>query len=111
MALVAGFIAFALIDPPLGVIVLAAGAVLEVGEAIFWVRYLKKIRVTTGAEGLVGQRAEVLDPCEPKGRVKLMGEIWTAVCPEGAGAGEAVEVVEIDRLTLTVKPLPDALPR
>lgn len=111
MALVAGFVAFALIDPPLGVIVLVAGAVLEVGEAIFWVRYLKKIRVTTGAEGLIGQRAEVVQPCDPKGKVKLMGEIWTAICEEGAPEGGAVEVVEVDRLTLTVRPMPGAEPR
>ena len=111
MALVLGFIAFALLDPPLGVIVLAAGAVLEVGEAVLWVRYLKRFRVTTGAEGLIGERADVIDACEPHGRVKLMGEIWKADCPEGAGAGDADEVVAVDRLTLTVKPLADAPPR
>ncbi len=111
MALVLGFVAFALIDPPLGVICLAVGAVLEVGEAILWVRYLKRFRVTTGAEGLIGERADVIDACEPRGRVKLMGEIWNADCLEGAPAGAAVEVVAVDRLTLTVKPLPDAPPR
>ncbi len=85
--------------------------VLEVGEAIFWVHYLKRYRITTGAEGLIGERADVIDACEPKGRVKLMGEIWNAVCPEGADVGQAVEVTEVDRLTLTVKPMPDAPPR
>ncbi len=111
MALVVGLIAFALIDPPLGVAVLAVCAVLEVGEAIFWVRYLKRIRVTTGAEGLIGERADVIEACEPRGRVKLMGEIWNAVCPEGAAAGAAVEVVAVERLLLTVRPLADAPPR
>ncbi len=111
MALVLGFVAFALVDPPLGVIALAVGAVLEVGEAVLWVRYLKRFRVTTGAEGLVGERADVIDPCRPRGRVRLMGEIWNAECPEEADAGDAVEVVEVDRLTLTVRPLPDAPPR
>ncbi len=111
MALVVGFVAFALIDPPLGVIALAAGAVLEVGEAIFWVRYLRRIRVRTGVEGLIGERADVIDACQPRGRVKLLGEIWNAVCPEGAAVGEAVEVVAVERLLLTVRPLPDAPPR
>ncbi len=111
MALVAGFVAFALIDPPLGVIALAVGAVLEIGEAVFWTRYLKRIRVTTGAEGLVGQRAQVIEACEPNGRVKLMGEIWTAICAEGAAVGEAVEVAKVDGLTLTVEPMPEAEPR
>lgn len=111
MALVAGFIGLLLLDPPLGAIALVAGAVLEVGEAVLWVRYLKRFRVKTGAEGLVGSRADVIEDCRPQGRVKLMGEIWNAVCPEGAAAGEAVEIVAIERLTLTVRPLPGAPPR
>lgn len=111
MALAIGFICFVVLEPPLGVIALAVGAVLEVGEAILWVQYLKRFRVRTGAEGLVGERADVIEACEPNGRVKLMGEIWNAVCPEGAAVGEAVEVTEVDRLTLTVKPMPEAPPR
>ena len=105
MALVAGFIAFALLDPPLGVILLVLGAVVEIGEAVFWYRYLAKIRIRTGAEGIVGQRAEVIEACEPAGRVKLLGEIWNAECEDGARAGETVEVVAIERLTLQVRPL------
>ncbi len=111
MALVVGFVGFIFLDPPLNVVALAAGALLEVGEAVLWVRYLKRFRVTTGAEGLVGQRADVVEACEPRGRVRIMGEFWHAVCPEGATEGEAVEVVAVDDLTLTVKPLPGAPPR
>ena len=111
MALAAGFAGFILLEPPLGVIALVAGALLEVGEAMLWVRYLKRFRGTTGAEGLIGERADVIEACEPRGRVKLMGEIWNAVCPEGAAAGDAVEIVAVERLTLTVRPLPGALPR
>ena len=40
LALVLAFVLFAILDPPLGVIVLAVGAVIEVGEAVFWTRYL-----------------------------------------------------------------------
>ena len=111
MALVAGFVAFALLDPPLGVIALAVGAVVEVGEAVFWTRYLRRIRVRTGAEGLIGERAEAIEPCDPRGRVKLLGEIWRADCVEGAGVGESVEVVAIDGLTLSVKPLAEGAQR
>ncbi len=105
MALVVGFILFAILDPPLGVIVLVAAAVLEVGEAIFWTRYLKRFRVKTGAEGMIGERAETIEPCEPRGRVRLRGEIWDAVCERGAGAGEAVRIVAVRGLTLDVEPL------
>ena len=105
MALVVGFILFAILDPPLGVIVLVAAAVLEVGEAIFWTRYLKRFRVKTGAEGMIGERAETIEPCEPRGRVRLRGEIWDAVCERGAGVGEAVRIVAVRGLTLEVEPL------
>jgi hypothetical protein len=58
LALVLAFVLFAILDPPLGVIALAVGAVFEVGEAIFWTRYLKRIRVRTGAE--VGETVRVV---------------------------------------------------
>jgi membrane-bound serine protease (ClpP class) len=105
VALAAGFVLFALIDPPLGVIFLVAGAVIEIGEATFWYRYLKRIRIQTGAEAMAGRRAEVIDPCHPRGRVKIDGEIWNAICEQGAEAGEAVEIERVDRLTLVVRRL------
>lgn len=106
MALVAGFVAFALIDPPLGVIALVAGAVIEVGEAYFWTRYLRRIRVRTGAEGLVGQRAAVIEDCRPRGRVRVASEIWNAECaaPEEAGVGETVAITAIEGLKLWIEP-------
>lgn len=106
MALVVGFILFALIDPPLGVVFLVGGAILEFGEAILWYQYLKRIRVQTGAESYPGRHAEVIEECDPRGRVKIDGEIWNAICAEGEAAeGEMVEVTAVDRLTLTVRPL------
>ena len=105
MALVVGFVLFAILDPPLGVIALVAGAVLEVGEAVFWTRYLRRYRVRTGVEGLIGERAETIEPCEPRGRVRLRNEIWSAVCEQGAGTGETVRVTAVDGLTVTVEPL------
>lgn len=106
MALVVGFVAFALLDSPLGVIALLAGAVIEVGEAYFWWRYLSGIRVRTGVEGLIGERALVVEACDPRGRVKVYGEIWHAQCqaPGGAGIGETVSVVAVEGLTLGVEP-------
>lgn len=104
MALVAGFVLFAVLDPPLGVIALVAGLLLEVGEAIFWTRYLRKIRIRTGAEGLIGERAEVIEDCRPRGRVKVYGEIWSATSSAGVGEGELVRVTGVEGLTLSVEP-------
>jgi membrane-bound serine protease (ClpP class) len=110
LALVVGFVLFALLDPPLGVIALAVGAVLEVGEAVFWSWYLRRYKVMTGVEGLIGERAETIEPCEPRGRVRLRNEIWSAVCEQGAGAGETVSVTAVDGLTVTVEPIGPAGP-
>lgn len=51
---------------------------------------------------MIGRRATVITPCRPRGQVKLDGEIWEALCPEGADPGEAVTVESLERLTLTV---------
>lgn len=103
MALVAGLILFAILDPPLGVVLLVTGAVIEVGEAIFWTRYLARIRVRTGAEGMLGERAEVIEDCDPRGRVRIRGEIWAAECADGATEGERVRVIAVERLLLRVE--------
>jgi len=55
-----------------------------------------------GAEGMVGERAEVIGP----GRVRVRGEIWNARGEEGRGPGEAVRVAGVEGLTLVVEPEP-----
>lgn len=103
MALLAGLVLFAVLDPPLGVILLVLGAAVEVGEAVFWTRYLRRIRVRTGVEGMLGERAEVITECVPRGRVRLHGELWDAHCPGGADVGAEVRVTAVERLLLTVE--------
>jgi membrane protein implicated in regulation of membrane protease activity len=87
---------------PWRVIFLACAALIEVGEVFLWIRFLRRYRVTTGAEGMIGERAEVIGP----GRVRVRGEIWSA---RGApGEGETVRVAAVDGLTLVVEPEPQA---
>ena len=81
-------------------VVLCAAAVIEVGEVFRADPLLRRYRVTTGAEAMLGERAEVIGP----GQVWVRGEIWNA---RGAdGAGESVRVAAIDGLTLVVEPDP-----
>jgi membrane-bound serine protease (ClpP class) len=54
---------------------------------------------------MVGSRAEVVDACEPRGRVRIHGELWDAHCAAGAAVGDAVRVVSVDRLSLEVERL------
>lgn len=105
MALVLGFIAFIVLDSPLGVAAVVAGAVIEMGELYLWTRYLRRFRVQTGIEGLIGMRGEVLEPCVPEGRARVRGELWRVRCREGsAEPGEEVVVTAVEGLTLEVEP-------
>jgi membrane-bound serine protease (ClpP class) len=101
-----GMIALALfvLPPGLGIAAVALGIVVEVAEVGFWIRFLRRYRVTTGAEGLIGATAEVIERCEPSGRVRLRGEIWRARCASPAEVGERVKVTGVDGLTLEVAP-------
>ena len=96
---------FVLPDPWRIVVVIVA-ALIEVGEVYFWIRFLRRYRVTTGAEGLVGQPAEVLEPprADQAGRVRAHGEIWSARCQEAVEIGDEVRIVAVEGLTLVVAP-------
>ena len=76
---------------------------VEVAELVFWRRFLRRYRVSTGAEGLVGEAVDVIDACDPAGRVRLRGEIWNARSAEPLAAGERAWVTGVHGLTLEVR--------
>lgn len=84
-------------------VVVAAGAAIELGEAGFWWRWSHRRRPVVGAEALVGAVGVVVDPCTPEGRVRIGGELWTARCEEGATLGSSVRVTDVSDLTLLVE--------
>ena len=77
---------------------------IELGEAGFWIRLSQRRQPAIGAEALVGSDGVATSDCRPRGRVRVRGEVWQAVCPEGADAGDAVVVEDISGLTLEVRP-------
>ena len=89
---------------PWRAVVLAVAIVVEVGEVYFWIRFLRRYRVTTGAEGLLGERAEVIEPCDPRGKVRVRGEIWNARATVRLGAGAPARVIAVEGLMLHVEP-------
>jgi membrane-bound serine protease (ClpP class) len=62
-----------------------------------------KAKPTTGREGLVGERGVVRRRIDPEGQVLVHGEIWRARAEQPLDAGEKVEVVGADGLTLEVR--------
>jgi membrane-bound serine protease (ClpP class) len=104
MLLVAGLIALFLLRVPWGLVVLAGALILEVGEYFAWKRFLRRYRLRSGPETLVGRTATVVDDCDPFGRVRLDGEYWKARAHVPAKEGETVRITGIDGLTLDVEP-------
>jgi membrane-bound serine protease (ClpP class) len=103
-------LAVLVLPPAWGIAAVTLGIVVEVAEVGFWIRFLRRYRVTTGAEGLVGARGEVIEACDPQGRVRIRGEIWRARCGSRADVGEQVTVTGLEGLTLEVdlSALPDS---
>ena len=87
-----------------GVAAIVAGMTIEVGEAAFWIRLSRRRRPSVGAEALVGAEGVAASDCRPGGQVRVRGELWGAVCPEGVSAGEPVVVESVSGLTLRVRP-------
>jgi membrane protein implicated in regulation of membrane protease activity len=65
-------------------------------------------RTWSGAEGMLYRLATVVTPLTPGGKVDYQGELWNAVSLSGEpiGAGERVEVLSVERLTLSVDRVP-----
>ena len=62
---------------------------------------------TTGVAGMVGHTGVVRRAIDPEGQVLVDGELWRAVTPDGpVPAGEHVQIVSVDGLTLTVTRTP-----
>jgi membrane-bound serine protease (ClpP class) len=92
-------ISWAVIVP---VVTLAAGfSLLIVGLGI---RAMRQPPLT-GREGMVGLVGVAKTPLAPQGTILVHGELWDAVSEAPLKPGDQVEVVRIDGLKLSVKPL------
>jgi membrane-bound serine protease (ClpP class) len=101
-----GTIALALfILPPVwGLAAVGLGVAVEVAEVGFWIRFLRRYRIATGKEALIGATALVIEACDPRGRIRFRGEIWHAESDTRAEVGERVKVTGVHGLTLRVEP-------
>ena len=77
-----------------GVIVLAIGAAMRA----------RNQPAHSGAEAMVGGRALALESFTGAGRVHAFGEDWQARSERPVAAGDSLEVVAVDGLTLVVNP-------
>jgi membrane-bound serine protease (ClpP class) len=88
---------------PWNVIAAVASGLLFVGELGFWQRRMRRQKVVTGVQTIIGATGEVTQPCLPLGQIRVGGELWSAHSAEGAQLGQTVRVVGVDGLTLEVE--------
>ena len=87
-----------------GVVLATTGFFFFIVGAVY--RSLKR-RPATGTEAMVGQLATVSHDLAPRGQVELLGELWRAELVDGDApvpAGQRVQVVALEGLTLKVRP-------
>lgn len=78
--------------------VIAFVAVVYLGYEAF------RLKKQTGKEAMIGQRAVVKKPLDPKGKVLFAGELWNAKSVDGlAISSNEVEIVGKEGLMLIVK--------
>jgi membrane protein implicated in regulation of membrane protease activity len=91
---------------PWNLIAAGISLILFVFEVGYWQRVVRRYRVRSGAETLIGSRGRVVVPCRPTGQVRVDGTLWEATCAEGADVGDIVTVVRRENLILTVELAP-----
>src|SRR5262249_18077229 len=104
MVLLLSIIIALFLPPPWDIVSIVVGVCAEVGEVIWGRRLARKWRPKTGTSTMIGQTAQVVTECRPKGQVRINGEIWKARCEAGADVGASVRVDAVERLTLVVVP-------
>lgn len=73
----------------------------------FWLAWVMwkdfKRPVTTGIEGLMGDRAQVVSKMKYGAKVSLRGELWDAVSNDELTVGETVKVTGLEGMKVVVR--------
>lgn len=67
----------------------------------------RRHKVETGVEGMIGTTGSAITELSPEGKVWVRGEYWDAVALRPVTAGARVRITAVDKLKLTVEPVPD----
>ncbi len=62
-------------------------------------------KITTGAQGLIGEIGVARTPLAPQGKIFLHGELWNAISSVPVNAGEQVRVRAVADLHVEVEPI------
>jgi membrane-bound serine protease (ClpP class) len=109
MFLILALLLFLALPSPWNVIGGLAGIACFVFEIMYWQRRMKRQKVQTGVEHLVGATGEVSEQLAPSGHVRVLGELWEAHSSTELPAGTRVRVVAVRGLTLEVEAVDQAV--
>ena len=76
---------------------------LGVLEVLYWQRRMRRQRVRTGVENLVGATGKAVGPLAPSGQVRVLGELWAARSEVAVPRGGAIRVLAVRGLELDVE--------
>lgn len=80
-----------------------AATVIVVVSLVLMVVRVHRSQVRTGVEGLIHEVGSARSALEPRGKVFVHGELWEATAEEPVAAGDRVEVVAVNGMTLRVR--------
>jgi membrane-bound serine protease (ClpP class) len=83
-----------------GTLVTAAFFLIVIGAGV----RAQRRRVQSGAGGMLGLTARVVERIAPRGRVDIAGVVWNARSAAPIEVGAQVEVIGVDGLTVEVRP-------
>jgi membrane-bound ClpP family serine protease len=88
----------------IGALAVGAFGLIEVG---YWQRRMRREKVQTGVENLVGSTGEAIEPLAPSGQIRVLGELWEARSGTELPRGSRVRVVAVHGLILEVEAAED----
>ena len=109
MFLVLAILLFFLLPSPWNVIGGLASIACGVFEIAYFRRRMKREKVQTGVEQLVGATGEVTERLAPSGHIRVLGELWEAHSSSELPPGTRVRVVAVQGLRLEVEAIDRAV--
>jgi membrane-bound serine protease (ClpP class) len=106
--LVLAVLLFIVLPSPWDVIGGLASLAIGVLEVTYWQRRVRRQKVRTGVENLIGATGEVTDALAPSGHVRVLGELWEARSNSELPPGSRVRVVAMHGLALEVEAVDEA---
>ena len=106
ITLVAIVLAVLVLPTPWDIAAVVSGATVDLSQTLVYLRWSQRRRAAVGAEALVGRSAVAVTPLDPRGQVRIDGELWSAVSEEPLERGREVVVRRVEGLTLVVESAP-----